>query len=156
LWLGTTLGYTSNEDWYRVTTKDLINNGGSRLLHKERSVHKILKNIFPQFSWLPWKFQVLPMGFWKDPKQVQSYVDYLKEQLNIQVENALICCLCVKNMEDWYKVTNSEFEAKGGEKFLEHFRGSLFQALTSLYPDYEWKFWCFNVINKLRIFNEIS
>lgn len=48
-------------------------------------------------------------------------------------------------MEDWYSVSISQLEQVGGGKFLEHFRGSLFQALCTLYPDYDWKFWQFHV-----------
>lgn len=85
IWLGNTLGYKTIEDWYQITAKDFINNGGSSLLHKEGSIQKIIEKMFPDKEWLPWKFSSLNMGFWANKEQVRKYVEFLEEKLNIKV-----------------------------------------------------------------------
>ena len=53
---------------------------------------ELIKNAYPNYKWLPWKFNHVPKGFWNDTNNVKEYMNWLSEQLNI------------KTMEDWYKV----------------------------------------------------
>ena len=52
-----------------------------------------MKNVYPNYKWLPWKFKQTSNGFWKEENNIKEYMNWLSEQLNI------------KTMEDWYKVT---------------------------------------------------
>ena len=53
----------------------------------------LMKSVYPNYKWLPWKFKQTPNGFWKDINNVKEYMNWLSEILDI------------KTMEDWYKVT---------------------------------------------------
>jgi hypothetical protein len=79
----------------------------------------------------------LPKGFWKDPQKQVVLMDKLKKELNIQRE------------EDWYSISSSTVEQKGGEYVLrKYFDRSLPKALASLYPHYNWKPWMFGQVPK--------
>jgi hypothetical protein len=49
--------------------------------------------MYPDYKWLPWKFDVCPRNFWEDMKNQKWFVDWASKQLNIQ------------EFSDWYNVT---------------------------------------------------
>jgi hypothetical protein len=50
-------GISFPEGWYSITQADLIMHNGSGLLHLyKNSILNMLKNIYPDVPWLPWKF----------------------------------------------------------------------------------------------------
>ena len=53
----------------------------------------MITSIFPDYKWLPWKFNQIPKGYWNDESNIKEYMNWLSEKLNI------------KTMEDWYKVS---------------------------------------------------
>ena len=64
---------------------------------------------FPEYQWLPWKFNTVPVGFWEDLGNINNYMTWLSRQLNIT------------KMEDWYKVSQQV-----GNLFV--FNGNEFQG----------------------------
>lgn len=54
------LGYRSDhyEDWYNIRSKDIGDFGGGYLLqtYYSGSPYQALKSIYPNYSWIPWKF----------------------------------------------------------------------------------------------------
>ena len=74
--------------------KDLSNNHGLSLIKYYGSTTKAITSFYPDYNWLPWKFMQIPKGFWHDEKNIQNYMNWLSQQLNI------------KTIEDWYKITN--------------------------------------------------
>ena len=61
-------------------------------VYKKSNIN-LIKSVFPNYQWLPWKFNQTPKGFWNDANNTKEYMDWLSNKLNI------------KTMEDWYKVT---------------------------------------------------
>ena len=53
----------------------------------------MLKGVYPEYDWLPWKFIKAPDGFWADKKNQRIFIQWVSQQLNI------------KEMSDWYKVS---------------------------------------------------
>ncbi len=53
----------------------------------------MLSTIFPDYNWLPWKFNRAPQLFWNDVNNQKKFVKWAENELNI------------KEMGDWYKVT---------------------------------------------------
>ena len=53
----------------------------------------LIKSVYPDYKWLPWKFNHVPRGYWKDENNIKEYMNWLSQKLNI------------KSMEDWYNVT---------------------------------------------------
>ena len=77
-WLGNHLGYHKLEDWSNVTNKEIVANGGERLLELYNgSVVQLLESNFPEFSWLPWKFGSTPNGFWKNRENQRNFMKIL-------------------------------------------------------------------------------
>ena len=45
------------EDWYQITWKIINDNYGGGLIKKYNgSPYSLLKTIYPDYDWLPWKF----------------------------------------------------------------------------------------------------
>ena len=52
----------------------------------------LLSAAFPEYEWLPWKFNKCPRNFWDDLKNQRKFMDWAGKELGI------------KDMSDWYKV----------------------------------------------------
>jgi hypothetical protein len=75
--------------------KSLINLGGRNLLQKyERSLPLLLSSVYPDFQWLPWKFNLTPLEFWTNPENSKKFLEWAKPILNVNKD------------EDWYNVSN--------------------------------------------------
>ena len=57
------------------------------------SLYQLLKEIYPDYDWLPWKFDRCPKNYWKDVKNVRKFMDWAGKELN------------VKELSDWYNVS---------------------------------------------------
>ena len=137
-WLGEKLGYTTLEDWYQVGALDIENNkGGGLLIHYYNSSRlNLLKEIFPDYEWLPWKFTRAIQYFWDDKNNQKTYVKWLGELLGCTT------------MEDWYKIPGKDFTNNYGVTLLyNYYNGSPIQLLESIFPDYKWLPWCFSNTN---------
>ena len=53
----------------------------------------LLSSVYPEYEWLPWKFEKSPNHFWEDVNNKRKFMDWAGKQLNI------------KDMSDWYKVS---------------------------------------------------
>ncbi len=84
------------EDWYRVRATDVIGLGKHPLEMYDGSLYKALATVYPEEEWLPWKFDTVPLGFWKHKDNHRKYFDWVSKQLNI------------KSAQDWYKVTRKD------------------------------------------------
>jgi hypothetical protein len=133
-WLFKELNYNDISDWYKTTQEDFHSNYGSALLryYYDSSHKSIIKTIYPEYNWLPWKFNVLPEGFWNDINNVKEYMEWLYKELGYF------------KMEDCYDLTRNKLE--------DNFAGSLFNKydnilsiLTAIYPGYKWLPWKFKV-----------
>ena len=58
------------------------------------SPYLMLKTLYPDYDWLPWKFTRAPTNFWDDIKMQRKYMDWLFTQLHL------------KDMNDWYKLSS--------------------------------------------------
>ena len=52
----------------------------------------MLLSAYPNYQWLPWKFNQTPKGYWKDIQNQRKCLDYLAKELN------------VKELDDWYNI----------------------------------------------------
>jgi hypothetical protein len=53
----------------------------------------LLSEIFPDYDWLPWKFERCPNGFWDNIRNQKKFLEWAANELKI------------KNMSDWYNVS---------------------------------------------------
>jgi hypothetical protein len=102
--------------------------------------------VFPEYNWLPWKFEKASNGYWGTFQNQRKFIDWAGKQLKI------------KEMSDWYnvsaKVTETSrkipinffqsFMGIGGTTLLANkYSGSMTQMLSKLYPEREWLPWKF-------------
>lgn len=133
-WLGSELGYKEMDDWYSVTSLDVINAGGGELLQtKYHSVLHALQTVYPLHSWIGWKFRRVPQTFWKNQANQKQFFDWLGSELGY------------KKMDDWYNVTLEKIQQCGGAGLMgTHFKDSPLTALKTLYPEHTWLPWKFD------------
>ena len=68
--------------------------GGYGLLYQNNiSLYKVLSTLYPEYEWLPWKFESCPKHFWTDVKNQRKFLEWAGKELKI------------KDMSDWYNVS---------------------------------------------------
>ena len=63
----------------------------------------MISTVYNEFSWLPWKFFSVPEGFWGDIENQRKFLEIFAKENNL------------KNMEDWYNVTERDIQSFGGK-----------------------------------------
>jgi len=74
------------ERFYELKKSDIASAGGLTLLtfHHRNSVYSLMKTVFPEYDWLPWRFPVTPKLSWNDDAILRKAVDYVEQQLKIE------------------------------------------------------------------------
>jgi hypothetical protein len=136
--LGEKLGYAEPEHWYKLKLDMIHDNGGAGLVggyyddSPQKFVFGVVQTIYPDYVWLPWKFDFVPNNFWKEHSNQKSYADWLGNELGY-----------VK-YEDWYDITLQQIIDKGGGGLVVgYYEGTLFEFLKSVYPENNWIPWNF-------------
>jgi hypothetical protein len=138
LTLGEKLGYIEPEHWYKIKLYMIHENGGAGLVggyyddSPQKFVLGVVQTIYPDYVWLPWKFDFVPNNFWKEHSNQKLYADWLGKELGY-----------VK-YEDWYDITLRQIKDKGGGGLVVgYYEGTLFEFLKSVYPEHNWIPWKF-------------
>jgi hypothetical protein len=72
-----------------------LESGARDILDKYKwSSPLLLSAVYPEHEWLPWKFASCPPNYWDNVNNQRKFIEWAGKQLNI------------KDMSDWYKVTN--------------------------------------------------
>ena len=58
-WLQKQLGYSKLDDWYNLTQKDIVNNGGVSLLTRYNSPAELICSIYNEHNWTMWNFKFI-------------------------------------------------------------------------------------------------
>jgi len=138
-WLGKQLGYTTPEDWYKIKLFMIHDNNGAGLVghyyddSPQKFVYKVVQTIYPDYTWLPWKFDNAPNNFWKDANNQKMYADWFGK------ENGYA------TYDDWYGAAlQSIIKNHGAGLVVGYYDGSLYKFLKSVYPTHDWQPWKFN------------
>jgi len=126
-WFASSKNFTSLDDFYGVTTQDIIHSGGRGLLNQHRnSLSQCLQAVYPHHLWKAWKFPKCPTHYWKDVSKVAQCMSEVADKLEIS-------CL-----EDWYRVSVRQVIhiAKAGS-LVQYYKG-IHPVLKLLYPSYPW------------------
>lgn len=143
--LAVVLNIKEMKDWYKITSSDISNNGGSGFFHKyNHSVLLLLNTIFPAYEWLPWQFQKCPQGYWDDLANQRKFLEWAFKELKLI------------NMSDWHTVNlNVYFIVKsllfifqdiiklGGAGLLHKYNDTPSLLLSAAFPNYDWLPWLF-------------
>jgi hypothetical protein len=146
-WASKELKIKEMSDWYQkshqvkhflffqeiLIFQDLLELGGNTLLQMHgRSLARLLSVIYPEYQWLPWRFDKSPQGLWENIDNQKKFVDSMATELKIQ------------SPIDWYNVTKEKIKSfKGGHGILRACDNSLYKLLTHVYPEYSWLPWKF-------------
>jgi len=139
--VGEEKGYTCSEDWYQLESNDLRNfreTSLHTLLGKyDYSPSKLVEALItpPEGGWLPFKFTVTRMGWWKKRKNRKLYFDWLVKELNIQ------------DLETIYLFTHHTYEDFHGAGFIDYY-DTLVNAAKDMVPNFNWEEDKFCVDNK--------
>jgi len=131
-WLGSVLGRAEGvpEEWYSLSTLDLGRNEGSPLLRLyNNSPSDILKSLYPEKQWIPWKFHHAPRGLWKDPAVHRQFLDWLATEMKLSKDGL-------------YRLTRVAVISHGGERLLKIY-GDVFAMVSTVYDDYHFLPWRF-------------
>src|SRR3569623_603660 len=133
-WLGQKLGFKKLDDWYRITTNDIKRDRGAVVLYAywKSSAVAAVQETFPNHEWNEWLFRQAPLRFWADQRNHRRYMTWLAAQLKI------------RRPEDWYRVSNADFERHKGGAFLLEYNSTISAAIKAFLPRYRWQEWLFS------------
>jgi len=124
---GSTAWIQKMDDWYNVTGKVVDNHAGKEILIEYKSPINVLKQLYPEHQWLPWRFKDSEYD-WNKMENRRIFLDWIGIRLGY------------RDKESWYNC-NVEYVCKNGGKPLldNYYNGSLPSALQSVYPEHHWK-----------------
>ena len=126
------------KDWNKI--------GGNPLLYAIHgsSFYSMLSSVYPEYDWLPWKFNYLPRNYWDNVNNQKKFMDWAGKELQIN------------EMSDWYNV---HFQVENSLKFrpieqkiielgglsllMKKYKGDKSTLLSTVYPEYNWLPWRF-------------
>eukprot|EP01114_Cavostelium_apophysatum_P021400 TRINITY_DN7453_c0_g1_i1.p1 TRINITY_DN7453_c0_g1~~TRINITY_DN7453_c0_g1_i1.p1 ORF type:complete len:488 (-),score=137.23 TRINITY_DN7453_c0_g1_i1:47-1510(-) len=136
--LASALELNSREDWYRVTVKQVHENGGGGLLEVcyNNSLSRALAEIYPEYKWTFLRSR-MPKGYWDEFLHHKKFFDDLAVKLDL------------KDLDGWYDITNEIILKNGGSSVLNESNShSHIKALMNVYPEHEWQIWRFRSVPK--------
>jgi hypothetical protein len=129
------LNITKYEDWYSITYQKFMSVDKSLPYYIWKrgpgSLPDAVASAYPEHTWHVWKFLKVPSGFWDSRENRRKVLSYIATQLN------------VKELADWYRVTNDQFRDASGGSMLSRHNNHLRLLLQKEYPDHEWIPWKF-------------
>ncbi len=118
--IGISKGYRMDypEDWYGGIYKKELR-GKIKYLDKSikdfKHINNIIKECFPEYEFLDWKFNRTTHGFWNDVENKIKYLKWIEKENNWN------------KPEDWYNINRSMFK--------EHL--NFLEILNLLYPNFK-------------------
>eukprot|EP01114_Cavostelium_apophysatum_P014947 TRINITY_DN3989_c0_g1_i1.p1 TRINITY_DN3989_c0_g1~~TRINITY_DN3989_c0_g1_i1.p1 ORF type:complete len:475 (-),score=70.21 TRINITY_DN3989_c0_g1_i1:108-1532(-) len=132
--LGKQIGLKSTDDWHQVKSRDFIEHDGLGLLDKfGHSIEKALAFAYPEHKWKNYHFHK-GKRVWSNLAHAKHFLDEVAHKLNL------------KSWEDWYQVSKETVEEEGGKSLLQLHDGNLGDLLSKVYPEHDWKLWCFRKV----------
>jgi hypothetical protein len=116
-----------------VTGEQIAQNGGHRLLVNVygSSPALLLRTVYPEHQWLPWKFSLVSAGYWEKRENAETFLRWLASELQF------------KNWEDWYNIRGDQVVEHDGGGFLRKYNNNPIRMLQSVFPSYPWLPWKF-------------
>ena len=112
--------------WYSVSIKDFSSNGGGGLLGKfGNSTYALLRSAYPEHSWEPWRFTIIPRQALKNAGERQNVVKFVEKELKM------------KSLDEWYRISLHQLKELGVDRFFIK-GGGLFEVLKEVHPMHNW------------------
>jgi hypothetical protein len=128
-WLGQQLGFKEQQDWYKITQKQIELRGGYTLLKKYgTSLSKLVMSIYTEFQWDSTRFSTvskLPTGYWDKKENRVALIKELTEKLHIE------------DLNDWYRISKAQIYEV--HKYMAVFKKvGLEKLLQETFPNHKW------------------
>lgn len=118
---------TDLSPWYNVDQGVLIKSGirGLLVTYYDSSHYLMLKKVYPEYKWLPWKFRSLPRSVVDDPQVLEDSLAYVEKEKKLE------------KLEDWYSVSQNDLKKLGVYSIISKY-GRLPDVLRKFRPSIEW------------------
>ena len=70
----------------------------SLLLAENTSLYNVISSVYPEYEWLPWRFEKVPKHYWDSLENQRKFIEWAGKELQI------------KEMSDWYNVSNKVYK----------------------------------------------
>jgi len=133
-WFAQKHNIKSNLDWYSKNWHDLAAEGGLPLLRRHGSFYAAVQSIYPNHTFLPWKFTKTPPKIWKSRTFRRLFFVELARQLQLG-----------SDPKTWPSAMTVQLvHSNGGGFMLDSFyNNSISTALTDLFPEEKFYGWTF-------------
>jgi hypothetical protein len=83
-WLAEELFIQRFNDWYEIKASNVYSHGGTALLaNYGHSFVRAVTTVYPEHPWQLWKFVKVPTGYWKDTHEMESFLKWVEQRLEI-------------------------------------------------------------------------
>ena len=115
------------EDWKKINKQNIIKIGGENIFKIYPNLNIILNSVFPNENWdfLKQQKNIKPKKFWQKIENQRLFLDEFAKSNQIY------------SYSDWKKVNGKMIIDFGGAQLLRQY-SSLFNALQTIYPEYNW------------------
>eukprot|EP00026_Physarum_polycephalum_P001510 Phypoly_transcript_01512.p1 GENE.Phypoly_transcript_01512~~Phypoly_transcript_01512.p1 ORF type:complete len:1104 (+),score=195.39 Phypoly_transcript_01512:246-3314(+) len=112
------------ENWYKITKEDILEKKGSHGIAYYSSIPNALLELYPDIGLELHNFKHQPKLFWTDKENCKVFLEKLAFAKHF---DPLV-------PDNWYTITPKDFTAiKGGTGILQHYRGSVADAILDSY-----------------------
>lgn len=132
------LDITKQEDWYKLSTKQIREYGGNGLLNSKYEGRTIdfFISVFPNWKWHPWLFTSPLRNFWPNISTQKEYITWLRARKGWT------------DTKDCYKLTTAILCENNGSGLLIYYNSSIINIVSTLVGsppmgDDEWYPWLF-------------
>ena len=87
--------------------------------------YKMLKTVYSDYNWEPWRFKKAPKNLYKDPMVMERILSEIERAFQID------------SPEHWYRVSHSQLSNIGFISFIRR-HGSLYEVLKMYRPNVDW------------------
>jgi len=118
--LGRRLGYKPGDfsAYYNLTIKDFVAHGGRSLIIRfNNRPSALLRAVFPEYDWLPWRFKYTPARSYEDPVVMKKAIAFVERELKL------------REVSEWHRVTLPKLRALGVDNLFLH-NGGVVAALA--------------------------
>jgi len=124
--IATRFNFEVLEDWYSIESLRQLEGEVSL----SNSLFSFVSSCIPEIEWLPWNFRhFISRSFWMKKENQKRFIQ------TIQKEKGW------KSLESLQNLTWDEVFARNGDILKSIFRGSMYNFLSSLYPQHKWLKW---------------
>ena len=111
------------DDWYKVKTEKIRENGGRMILKKHKTLFNALRTVYPH---IPWKIEL--------SSSHDKFRHLTSNYFIAMIKNHFL----IEKKEDWYRISKSQADrVVNGDSF--HYFNGIINLLRKKYPEEKWE-----------------